>query len=124
MEKKKWTDEERAQKVEEFFRSDYTSITEYATLIGIGRSTFSRWIQQHRMAQNQSNFENTKLATPNHDFVELVCKINQGNTSKSAEPLIGVEIKLPSQIVLTLPQILPATLVNLVQEFHYADSSH
>lgn len=36
MEKRKWTDEERALKVEEFFKSDDTSITEYAALIGIG----------------------------------------------------------------------------------------
>lgn len=74
------------------------------------------------MAKSQSNLENTKSASPDHTFVELVCEINQCN--KPAEPLIGVEIKLPSQIVITLPQVLPATLVNLVQEFNYADSRH
>lgn len=122
MEKKKWTDEERALKVEEFFKSGYTSVTEYATLIGIGRSTLSRWVQHYRMAKSQSNLENTKPSPSDHDFMELVCEINQ--CTKLAEPLIDVEIKLPSQIILTLPQVLPATLVNLVQEFHHADSCH
>ena len=126
MEKRKWTDEERALKVEEFFKSDDTSITEYVTLIGIGRSTFNRWIQQYRMAKNQSNLENTKPVSPDHDFVELVCELNQNIANKCtiAEPLIGVEIKLPSQVVLTLPQVLPATLVTLVKELNHAYSSH
>lgn len=121
MERKIWTEAEKASVIEVYFKSG-DKIREYAALIGVGYSTFGRWLQQYRMAKNQIDF--TKPSNSEHAFVELICAMNERVTDKVTEPLTGVEIKLPSRIVLTLTQVLPATLVSLVQEFNNADSSH
>lgn len=69
-----------------------------------------------------ANQINSTSSISGHSFVELVCEINECVPSKVPEPLTGVEIKLPSQIVLALAQVLPATLVTLAQELSNAQS--
>ena len=117
MKKKKWTEAEKSSTIESYFKSG-DSIRKYTNLIGVSRSTFYKWVNQYQTTKGSERPPSSSYA-----FVELVCTKDECANDK-VEPFNGVEIKLPSQIVLTLPQVLPAALVSLVQEFSRAYSRH
>lgn len=116
MENKVWTKEERRLKVEEYLKNG-GSVKNYAAAIGVGYSTFSKWLSRYRLNQHQ---EPAKGAAADSMFVELVC---EKTPSKVSEPLTGIEMRLPSKIILALPPMSPTTLVLLIQELNHAHTS-
>jgi len=119
MEKSIWTKEERTLKVEAYLREG-GSIKDYAAAIGVRYSTFSKWLSRYRLSQ-QPVLAKSESETADPMFVELVC---DKNFNKASDLLAGIEMRLPSRIILTLPPIAPATLCVLVQELNHADTSH
>ena len=118
MEKKAWTKAERTLKVEDYLKNG-GSVKNYTAAIGVEYSTFSKWLSRYRLSQQA---QSSKDAATDPVFVELVCEKNFNK--KVSELLTGIEMRLPSQIILTLPPMASTTLVLLVQELNDAHTSH
>jgi transposase len=112
----KRTDEEKSGFVKDYQTSGM-GLKAYACEKGIGISTLSKWVRRYARA-NSAAERSPSCAPP---FVELVAAEDEFTKAGTVCSLQGIEIVLPSQIVIKVGSLLPEAFVVLVQGLSHAD---